>query len=106
MIPIEQRHEIYVKALELYNTNIKNHYDKGFDLAGLCCYITSAAKTLPYYTFNPHNAYWYMGYYPEVERFKPSTFNGYWFPTNTKAGIAKRISILKKAIKATIVNKS
>ena len=106
MIPIEQRHEIYVKALELYNDGVEDRNKHNYDICGLCNYITEAAKTFDYYSHYLHNAYWYMGYYPEVERFKPSTFNGYWFPTNTKVGIAKRISILKKAIKATTVNKS
>ena len=104
----EVRNKIYKKALIIYRTSSDLDTDNISTKAGLCFYINEAiicilSDLLNVYAYNDIqniNPYDHMDKYPEIYKHKPDNENHYWF-TKDKEGIAKRIAILKEAIKLT-----
>lgn len=96
----EQRHEIYLTALNYFWFDYKLNALNG---KGLCWYMHDAIiKTLPLMTdenrcdFNPY--YNYFKAFPEILSERPYTiYSEYWFPVNAE-GNQKRIEILRKAV--------
>ena len=90
----EQRHAIYIKALELYGSTTKSEYQ----YYGLCYYIEKASKLL----FNCYNDSYTFDEFvlKEPKNYDKRDYSLMWFP-NTKYYNNKRREILKELIKET-----
>ena len=98
----KQRHKIYIKALAIYNKEIKDN-----TFLGLCYSINLGRQYISNNTianYSNYDPYKNMYMYPEIYKYKPNDINStynFWFSTTTPKGIAKRIEILTNAIKDT-----
>lgn len=88
----EKRLAVYKKALVIYKAYEYFKY-------GLCYTIEAAQAELFGKVIN--NAYAFgMKNFPEIWKHRPKRLKtSYWFPPHTRYGIAKRIWILRQAIK-------
>ncbi len=89
----KQRLEVYKNALGIYKENAKGKW-----FFGLCHTINEAQNEI----FGKGNSAYGNGMskFPEIYKQKPKRCGGgYWFPSDTRYGIAKRIWILRQAIK-------